>query len=54
MTLVIPAQSSSYKLYAQHVARLAGQKSTTYILAQADMPSLSGFDVSKQRIIPPT
>ena len=45
-TLVIPAQSSSFKWTAQQVARLAGQKNTTYILAQADMPSLKGYDVS--------
>ena len=44
-SLIIPAQSSTYRWTAQQVARLGGQKNTTYILAQADMPSLN-FNVS--------
>lgn len=45
-TLVIPAQSSTYRWTAQQVARLGGQKKTTYILAQADMPCIKFCDVS--------
>lgn len=44
-TLVIPSVSSNYHWSAQQVARLAGQKSSIYILALADMPSLAGQDM---------
>lgn len=43
-TLVIPSVSSTYRWTAQQVARLAGQKASIYILAQADMPSLNYDD----------
>lgn len=45
-TLVIPSVSSNYHWTAQQVARLGGQKSHIYILAQADMPSLIEDNVS--------
>ncbi len=45
-TLVVPSVSSTYRWTAQQVARLAGQKGIIYILAQADMPSLSFEGVS--------
>ena len=40
-SLVIPSQSDNYRWTGQQVARLAGQKGTTYILSRADMPSLN-------------
>ena len=50
-TLVVPAQSSTFKWTGQQVARLAGQKGTIYILAQADMPGLKDTSVRLKVLI---
>ena len=39
-TLVMPSVSSTFCWTAQQVARLAGQRSTIYVLAQADIPNV--------------
>ena len=50
-TLVIPSVSTSYHWTAQQVARLGGQKGNIYILALADMPSLTDQDIIVSIII---